>query len=287
MWAWSVGVVGGVVRVQGMLLRLQRAHWQLRIGCCSLQQLATAYCSPKKTFSSPLVLGYSSLHHSSFPLHQSSSWTYYDVLGVPRDATKQEIKTAFFKLSKQLHPDVKQDLPQEPDTKHKRTFVEVNEAYSILVDPTKRTQYDLQLKTIEEYTAQHQAYRQSYGRQGPESMFYGYPYSGYNRTDAYTFTRRDYGFPQTHRGTVRGSHAKVILSLIVMMLLASAVHTFRINSAHKNYQRKSQSESARNNQIYSQVRERARNTSLQEQLEALSQRHAETLATLAASEKSK
>ena len=60
----------------------------------------------------------------------------YDVLGVSKDASDQEIKRAYRKLSKKYHP----DLNHEPGAEEK--FKEVNEAYEILSDPQKNAQYD-------------------------------------------------------------------------------------------------------------------------------------------------
>ena len=57
---------------------------------------------------------------------------YYEILGVPRTASQEEIKTAFRQLARQYHPDVSQD-PQAEDK-----FKEVNEAYGVLSDPEKR-----------------------------------------------------------------------------------------------------------------------------------------------------
>jgi molecular chaperone DnaJ len=61
---------------------------------------------------------------------------YYEVLGVQRNATKSEIKSAFRKLARQYHPDVS----DAPDAEAK--FKELGEAYEILSDDTKRARYD-------------------------------------------------------------------------------------------------------------------------------------------------
>ncbi len=60
---------------------------------------------------------------------------YYEVLGVSKNASDEEIKRAFRKLAKQYHPDNKQ-------TGDEAKFKEVGEAYAILSDATKRRQYD-------------------------------------------------------------------------------------------------------------------------------------------------
>lgn len=61
---------------------------------------------------------------------------YYEILGVSKTATDEEIKRAFRKLAKQYHPDVN----KEPGAEEK--FKEIGEAYAILSDPAKRKQYD-------------------------------------------------------------------------------------------------------------------------------------------------
>lgn len=61
---------------------------------------------------------------------------YYEVLGVSKTASEDEIKRAFRKLAKQYHP----DLNKEEGAEEK--FKEIGEAYAILSDPQKRQQYD-------------------------------------------------------------------------------------------------------------------------------------------------
>jgi molecular chaperone DnaJ len=61
---------------------------------------------------------------------------YYEVLGVSKNASEDEIKSAYRKLARKWHPDV----CKEPDAKEK--FTEVSEAYEILSDKSKRAAYD-------------------------------------------------------------------------------------------------------------------------------------------------
>ena len=65
-----------------------------------------------------------------------SNRDYYEVLGVGRNASDDEINGAFRKLARQYHPDVN----KEPDAEEK--FKEINEAYGVLSDSDKRARYD-------------------------------------------------------------------------------------------------------------------------------------------------
>ena len=61
---------------------------------------------------------------------------YYEILGIEKNATKDEIKSAFRKKARVYHPDIN----KAPDAEEK--FKEVAEAYSVLSDQKKREQYD-------------------------------------------------------------------------------------------------------------------------------------------------
>src|SRR5258705_12421248 len=66
----------------------------------------------------------------------ASKRDYYDILGVSRNATDEEIKKAFRRLAKQYHPDANKEQGVEA------RFIEIKEAYEVLRDPQKRAAYD-------------------------------------------------------------------------------------------------------------------------------------------------
>ncbi len=62
---------------------------------------------------------------------------YYEVLGVKRDASADDLKKAFRHLARKYHPDLNKGSKEAEEK-----FKEVNEAYQVLSDPTKKAQYD-------------------------------------------------------------------------------------------------------------------------------------------------
>src|ERR1700704_5223672 len=62
---------------------------------------------------------------------------YYETLGVPKQASVDDIKKAYRKLARKYHPDL-----NPGDKKSEKTFKEINEAYEVLSDADKRAKYD-------------------------------------------------------------------------------------------------------------------------------------------------
>lgn len=203
----------------------------------------------------------------------NASTSYYSLLGVRRDATKAEIKTAFLTLSKQHHPDL--NPASKYEEAHKK-FREINEAYSVLMDPAKRSIYDQQ------YYGHSNQHFSSPVTGVDEDRFGFYQYDP--RANAYMYARayQYYDFnnkewQELYRSSngrwTRQSHFRVIRMLVVLMVTGTLLHGTRIYFTHKNHRRKAEQDSKKNQELYEAVRERGRTSTVREQLNRLSHTH--------------
>jgi hypothetical protein len=76
--------------------------------------------------------------------------SYYDILEVSKSATSEEIKKAFHKLAGEYHPDKNSGATEKVKRLGEEKFKEINEAYAVLKDASKRKQYDAKIKEFEE-----------------------------------------------------------------------------------------------------------------------------------------
>jgi hypothetical protein len=76
--------------------------------------------------------------------------TYYDILGVPRDAQTEQIRAAYRELAKKHHPDLLQNASSDVQAVAEERLKAINEAYTALSDPKKRRDYHLLMWTSQD-----------------------------------------------------------------------------------------------------------------------------------------
>lgn len=129
---------------------------------------------------------------------------YYDILGVPKNASEEDIKKAFRKLAQKYHPDKKGG--------DEAKFKEASEAYSILSDKKKRAEYD--------------TYGKTFAGGGPQGGFNGFDFSNFQgfggQGQAFEFDLNDI-FGDVFGGSSRGQSRGRDISMDIELTFREAV----------------------------------------------------------------
>ncbi|MDP4285630.1 MAG: J domain-containing protein [Bacteroidota bacterium] len=158
---------------------------------------------------------------------------YYKTLGVPKNASADDIKKAYRKLARKLHPDVN---PNDKEA-HKK-FQQINEANEVLSDPEKRKKYDQygeNWKHADQYEqARQQQDQQGFGRGGFGSQGFGggeYTYSSGDQDDFSDFFESLFGGSGSRRSQTkyRGQDFNAELQLLLSETYNTHKRTITIN----------------------------------------------------------
>lgn len=150
--------ISGKRRLQKSLLQ-QTSKLQLITACLS----NTAFDSFLQSSSSHEL---TSRHIRKYSSNRNSATYYYEVLGIGKDATQKEIKSAYYKMSKLHHPDVSKD----PSSQKK--FQEISQAYETLGDLNKRRLYDKGVYGSRQYSQDRSGAQEDKGQPGSYENIY-------------------------------------------------------------------------------------------------------------------
>lgn len=126
-----------------------------------------------------------------------SSWaeTYYEILGVEKDASPSEIKTAYKSLALKYHPDKNKNDKEAQDK-----FMKITQAYEVLKDPKKKSAYDMSGYTSSESSDE--------GFRGfrDQAFNFNFRWPDMNFDDPQTFTFHDFHHSNDHERAHKRAH---------------------------------------------------------------------------------
>ena len=221
------------------------------------------------------LIRHSPLHTGTILTKEESARNHYQVLGVGRNANKTEIRAAFVTLSKKYHPD---SNPQQNSESDSRAFVAVSEAYRVLSHPKRRAEYNHELAVIEAYKESVYGGSRTWQTRQPFPSDRYRTYSpGRGATDYqyYRHDDNDVDWELYRKSIRRPNHSRVLFMLLTLTFTVPVIFMLRVNyNYHKYYKPAAILESQRNTAAYKAVRERARSSSVQDQLDLLVAKHA-------------
>ncbi len=157
---------------------------------------------------------------------------YYQVLGVAKTASEEEIKKAYRKLARKHHPDV-----NPGDSQAEQKFKQLNEAHEVLSDPEKRKKYDQYGKDWEHAEAFEEAKKRQQ-QSGGGGQYGGFTYSGdADFSDFFReyfgsgdpFTSRGGGFRERSYRSFKGQNYEAELHLSLLDVLEDRQQVLTVN----------------------------------------------------------
>ncbi len=146
---------------------------------------------------------------------------YYKILGIQKNASEEDIKKAYRKLARKLHPDLN---PNDKEAHHK--FQQVNEANEVLSDPEKRKKYDQYGKDWQHA----EQFEQQKKAQGQSAFTGGQHFSGNDDSDFSSFFESMFGNSGRSRQTkFRGQDYNAELRLNLTDVLLTHQQTLTVN----------------------------------------------------------
>ncbi|XP_023341221.1 dnaJ homolog subfamily C member 4 [Eurytemora carolleeae] len=195
-------------------------------------------------------------------LRSWSAETHYSVLGVDYEATQEQIRTAYIRLSKEFHPDYNAGVDDaKMETIHNK-FVKINAAYSVLGNKKQRRMYDLEV-------LMHEDPRWKGGdeiKTDSPHHFNTRPMSFEERAAAMGFRKQDPNFYAKHGNY----HRNVVVWCMVFIAVGVLVQGTAILALYKRHSTQMDLNSANNTTLLIAARANSRNfTTVQEQLNSL------------------
>lgn len=142
---------------------------------------------------------------------------YYEILGVSKDATDEEIKKAYKKLVKIWHPDLHHD--KESKEKAEKMMKKINEAYSILRDSNKRKEYDMGINdNFDNFNYSSSYTKDDFLRETLREMFNSKMKGEYNFGSSSSSTEKD-----------RGNNIETVLEIDLKDSVTGKEESIRIN----------------------------------------------------------
>jgi len=151
--------------------------------------------------------------------YQWKQQTHYDVLGVHPEASQAEIKEAYLKLSKELHPDKNLRADKFDRELIHEQYVKVNEAYSVLGKEKERKLYDFKMGI----KSDPDQWKTS-GDDGRPTIVRNMNMSFEERAKAYGFKPQDPNFYEKHGNY----HRKVLVACIVWIIFGSIISSLSV-----------------------------------------------------------